>query len=127
MRVAQELIYEVRILIKLGVHPGLPLLFGVCKERTPYHLIMQFHGNQDGTSFTISTALSNKRIPKMWTRIIAIARTHEKGFLHNDLKSYNFILDNRDGVYNLVVVDFTKSVPISGARGPKALSAERQM
>ena len=59
-RVARELIYEARILNKLGDHPGLPLLFGVCTERAPYRLIMQFHGNQDGTSFTISTALSNK-------------------------------------------------------------------
>ena len=132
-RVARELIYEARILNKLGDHPGLPLLFGVCTERAPYRLIMQFHGNQDGTSFTISTALSNKRIPdKMtWTRIIAkaagaLARIHEKGFLHNDLKSNNIVLDNRDGVYNPVIIDFGKSVPMSGARGPKSFSAERQ-
>ena len=132
-RIARELICEVRILNKLGDHPGLPLLFGVCTERTPYRLIMQFHGNQDGTSFTISTALSNKRIPDKttWTRIIAkaagaLARIHEKGFLHNDLKSNNIVLDNRDGVYNPVIIDFGKSVPMSGARGPKSFSAERQ-
>ena len=132
-RVVRELIYEARILNKLGDHPSLPLLFGVCSERTPYHLIMQFHGNQDGTSFTISTALSKKRITKKitWIRIIAkaagaLARIHEKGFLHNDLKSNNVVLDDRDGVYNPVIIDFGKSVPISGARGPKTLSAERQ-
>lgn len=133
VRVAQELIYEARILNRLGDHPCLPLLFGVCTVRTPYRLIMQFHGNQDGTSSTISPALAKKRIPnKMtWTRIIAktveaLARIHEKGFLHNDLKSNNVVLDNRDGVYNPVVIDFGKSVPVSAARGPKSLSAERQ-
>ena len=68
---------------------------------------MQFHGNQDGSSLTIHSALSNKSIPdKMtWPRIIvktaeALARVHEKGFLHNDLKSKNVVLDNKDGVYN---------------------------
>ena len=32
----------------------------------------------------------------------------------------------RDGVYNPVAIDFGKSVPINGARGPKSLSVERQ-
>ena len=72
------------------------------------------------------------RIPDnmTWTRIIAktagvLASIHEKGFLHNDL-TLNNIVDNRDGVYNPVVIDFGESVPISGARGPKSLSVERQ-
>ena len=132
-RVVEELVYEARILNKLGDHPGLPLLFGVCTKRAPYRLIMQFHGNQDGSSLIIHSALSDKSIPdKMtWTRIIvktaeALARVHEKGFLHNDLKSNNVVLDNKDGIYNLVVIDFGKSVPTSGARGPKLLSAERK-
>ena len=56
----------------------------------------------------------------------ALALIHEKGFLHNDLKSNNIVLDNRDGVYNPVIIDFGKSVPMSGARGPKSFSAERQ-
>ena len=102
-------------------------------ECTPYCFIKQFHGNQDGTSFTKSTVLSRKRIPHemTWTRIIgktagALAHIHKKGFLHNDLKSNNVILDNRDGVYNPVVIDFGKSVPVSSVRGPKSLSADLQ-
>ena len=66
-----------------------------------------------------------------WTRIIAktaedLACIHEKGFLHNDLKSNNVVLDNRDGVCSPVVIDFGNSVPMSSARGPKSLSAVRQ-
>ena len=132
-RVSEELVYEARILNKLGDHPGLPLLFGVRRERAPYRLIMQFHGNQDGSSHTISTALVKRLIPDKvtWTNIIvktaeALSRVHEKGFLHNDLKSNNVVLDNKNGVFNPVVIDFGKSVPMSGARGPKFLSAERQ-
>ena len=125
--------YEARILNKPGDHPGPPLLVGECTELTHYRLIIQFHGNQQGTSFTTSTVLSKKRIPdKMtWTRIIAktagvVASIHEKGFLHNDLTSNNIVIDNRDGLYNPAVIDFGESVPISDARGPKSLSVERQ-
>ena len=66
-RVAQEPTYEAHILNKLGDHPGLPLLIGVCTECTPYPLIIQFHGNQDGTSFTTSTAFPNKQTPDKMT------------------------------------------------------------
>ena len=132
-RVVQELIYEARILNKLGDHPGLPLLFGVCTESTPYRLVMQFHGDQGHSSLTISSMLSKKRRPdKMsWARIIvqtaeALARVHEKGFLHNDLKVNNVVLENKDGVYNPVVIDFGKGVPINGARDPKVFSEEKK-
>ena len=59
-----------------------------------------------------------------WTRIIAktagvLASIHEKGFLHNYLTSNNVVIDNGDGVYDPVVIDFGESVPIIGARGPK--------
>lgn len=71
-RIVEELIYEARILNKLGDHPGLPLLFGVCSKGTPYRLIMQFHGDKDGNSLSISSALSKKNITDQatWTRII---------------------------------------------------------
>ena len=81
---------------KPGDHPGPSLLVGECTERTHYRLIIQLHGNQQGTSFITSTVLSKKPIPdKMtWTRIIAktagvLASIHEKGFLHKDLTSNN--------------------------------------
>ena len=45
-RTVNELIYEARILNKLGDHPGLPLVFGVCSKDRPYRLIMQFHGEK---------------------------------------------------------------------------------
>lgn len=45
--------------------------------------------------------------------------------MHNDLKSNNIALDNRDGIYNPVIIDFGKSVLMSGARGPRSFSVER--
>lgn len=118
---------------KLGDHPGLPLLFGVCSERAPYRIIMQFHGSQDGSSMTIANALAKKQITDKatWTRVIcktavALSRIHGKGFLHNDLKSDNVVIDHRNGTYNSVVIDFGISVPLIGARGPKTLSLDKQ-
>lgn len=72
---------------KLGDHPGLPLLFGVCSERAPYRIIMQFHGSQDGSSMTIANVLAKKQITDKatWTRVIcktavALSRIHGRGF-----------------------------------------------
>lgn len=132
-RIVEELIYEARILNKLGVHPGLPLLFGVCSKSAPYRLIMQFQGDKDGNSLSISSALSKKEItdPATLKRIIvktaeALDHVHNAGFLHNDLKSNNVVLDKKGGSYEPVIIDFGKSVPISGARGPKLFLEERK-
>lgn len=132
-RTVNELIYEARILNKLGDHPGLPLLFGVCSKERPYRLIMQFHGEKEGNSLSISSTLSKKTITDQatWTRIIvktaeALAHVHNMGFLHNDLKSNNVVLDKKGGSYEPVIIDFGKSVPISGARGPKVFSEEKR-
>lgn len=72
----EELIYEACIMTKLGDHPGLPLLFGVCSERAPYRIIMQFHGSQDGSSMTIANVLAKKQITDKatWTRVFARRR-----------------------------------------------------
>lgn len=92
----------------------------------PYYLIMQFHGNQDGTSYTVSTMLLEKWSPITitWTRIIA--KTAGASALIHDVMSNNFLLDNRVTIYNTVVIDFRKSVPMNGSSGPKSLSVECQ-
>ena len=132
-RIVKELIYEAHILNKLGDHPGLPLLFGVCSNSAPDHLIMQFQEDKDGNSLSISSALSKKEItdPATLKRIIvktaeALDHVHNSRFLRNVLKSNNVVLDKKGGSYEPVIIDFGKSVPISGARGPKLFSEERK-
>ncbi|KAK2564096.1 hypothetical protein P5673_012322 [Acropora cervicornis] len=46
-RVCQELFYEARIIRKLSDLTGVPLLFGICSERAPFCIIMQYHGNRE--------------------------------------------------------------------------------
>lgn len=49
-RVRQGLVFEAHIIIKLVDHPGVTLLFGVCSERAPIRIVMQFYGNRRTTS-----------------------------------------------------------------------------
>ena len=46
-RVCQELVYEAHIIRELSDHPGIPLLFEICRERAPFRIIMQYHGNRE--------------------------------------------------------------------------------
>ena len=71
---------------------------------------MLIHGNQDRTSYTISTVLSKKKEANSLQDDLdkdscknseSLAHIHEKGFLQNDLKSNNVVIDNRDGVHRV--------------------------
>ena len=133
-RVRQELIYEARIIRKLGDHPGVPFLFGVCSEQAPFRIIMQFHGDRENQkSLTIHHALSSGTISDRATWIdiikklaIALIHVHDVGFLHNDIKANYIILDIVDGAFNPVIIDFGKSLPMNGAKGPKVISQDKQ-
>lgn len=132
-RVREELKYEARIINKLGDHPGLPLLYGICSEQPPYRLVMQFHGEKDCSSLTIASALVKKTISDAatWITVIrevtdALDHVHRVGFLHNDVKSNNVVLDNASAKYQPVLIDFGKSLPVSGCRGPRTMSTETQ-
>ena len=53
----------------------------------------------------------------------ALAHVHKVGFLHNNLKANNIVLEN-NRMYNPVVIYFGKTVPLGDARGPKVFSEE---
>ena len=125
--VRNELLYEARIITKLGDHPGLPPIYDVCSQMQPFRLVMQFNGDKrDNSSLTISSVLSRKmRISKAhWFEIIAnIARAlqhvHKVGFVHNDIKADNVVLKRVDATLtrcNPVLIDFGKSLPLAGLK-----------
>ncbi|KAK3741668.1 hypothetical protein QZH41_016248 [Actinostola sp. cb2023] len=124
-RTKEELLYEADIIRKLGDHPGLPLLFGVCSRNQPYKLILQFHGETQ-SSLTIARALHSKRITtkREWDVIVkmsaeALHHVHSMGFLHNDLKSNNILLEKRGNSYAPIIIDFGKSRDVSNPKAGK--------
>lgn len=133
-RVLQELVYEAHIIRKLGGHPGVPLLLGICSKRAPFRIIMQFHGDRENyKSVTIHRALSSGTIlgRATWLNIIrkfasALLHMHDVGFLHDEIKANNILLDIVDGAFNPVIIDFGKSLPMGSAKGPKIMSQEKQ-
>ena len=41
----REAKHEANVLLRLGDHPGIPLLFGVCLKEKPVSIVMKFHGD----------------------------------------------------------------------------------
>ncbi|KAK2564101.1 hypothetical protein P5673_012327 [Acropora cervicornis] len=48
------------------------------------------------------------------------------GFLHDDIRANNVLLDIADGAFNPVIIAFYKSLPMGSAKGPKIMSQEKQ-
>jgi serine/threonine protein kinase len=113
-RCRREVLHEANILQSLGDHPGLPLLFGVCSDNVPYSIVLQFHGTETG-NLTLLMAAKKKQFNKAQTIVIfqeicqVLNYIHTKGFLHNDLKSNNVLLEQRSDGFRPVVIDFGKS------------------
>ena len=109
-RVKEELIYEARIMNKLG---GVPMLFGISIDSVPYRIIMQFHGEKHG-SVSIASALHEKKISQLSESLgvaKALSHIHELGFWHNSLKCNNVVLDRQQknkSHYTPVIIDFGK-------------------
>ncbi|KXJ08783.1 putative serine/threonine-protein kinase [Exaiptasia diaphana] len=114
-KVKEDVVYEAAVLSRLGDHPSLPLLFGVTTTRQPYRLITQFHGEKD-KSLMLCKAIDKLSLKSIdWLKIMrqiteALKHIHTMGFLHNDLKSNNVVLEVRgDRQYNAVIIDFGKA------------------
>lgn len=117
-RCKKEVLHEAKVLNTLGDHEGLPLLFGVCVDMEPFCLVTQFYGLGD-ESLTLHKAIKSKILDKSQTAeiFLSLLRTleyiHSKGYLHNDLKSNNVVLEQRRGCFCPIIIDFGKSKPIN--------------
>lgn len=107
---------------QISDHPGIPLLFGISLKEMPVSIVLKFHG-EGGQSLTVYKAAKNSVISeqKNWNRIPhdtadALEHIHNCGFVHNDLKSNNVVLEKR--VDHPVRIDFDNSVAFSKAKNP---------
>ena len=100
-RARKEVLHEAAIIADIGDHPGIPYLFGSCTDRVRYYLVLQCHF-MEGCSITLSKAMSTRVITrsKEFVEILkktceALQNIHDKGYLHNDLKGNNVVLDGQ--------------------------------
>ena len=121
----REAKHEAQVLQQISDHPGIPLLFGVSLKEMPVSIVLKFHG-EGGQSLTVHKVAKNSVISeqKNWNRILhdtadALEHIHNCGFVHNDLKSNNVVLEKRvDQLHHPVIIDFGNSVAFSKAKNP---------
>lgn len=94
----KEATHEARVIQQLGDHPGIPLLFGVVLQQQPVSIVLKFHGSGDNNLTLIKAAKEKKIAKKDWQKIFcevadALKHIHQCGYIHNDLKSNNVVLD----------------------------------
>ena len=106
----------------LDDHAGLPFLLGICTEKEPYCLVLQFHGCGE-ESLTLHKGIKQKLLNKTSSTFqdicSAVEYIHSKGFLHNDLKSNNVLLEPKKNGFRPMMIDFGKNGPIENERGYK--------
>ena len=63
--------YGAHVIQSLGDHPGIPLLFGIIFEQPTIGIVLQFHGDDEG-SMTVYTAAKEEIIKeiKVWNRVL---------------------------------------------------------
>ena len=116
----EEVRREASAITVIRDHWGIPLLFVVFTDRAPFYLVLQFHALHS-ESVTLFKAPSEKVIQDVAMCANILNQTcellmfiHERGFLHNDLKSNNVVIDGSEN--KPVIIDFGKSCKIVKAR-----------
>ena len=120
-RARKNLIHEAQVIKALGDHARLPMIFGVVTESEPLCLVTQFHG-VNGHSVTLHQAANtNTLTPPECTEIfleicVALRHVHTRGYLHNDIKANNVVLERESGSekYKPFLIDFGKSTKVAG-------------
>lgn len=119
-RAKQEVLHEAAVIADIGDHAGVPHLFGVCTDQAPFYLVLQYH-TVENSSVTLLMAASTGIIANdeqcaiiMKETCEALAHLHSRGYLHNDLKGNNVVLDGEK--HRPIIIDFGKSVKISKAK-----------
>ena len=129
--VLSDVHHEANMLMQV-CHPFLPYLFGICADKQPYCLVMQFHGitvDKNEFSCNINEAFRRNIITdgSKWLEICgqimeALRYLHEEAqLLHNDITTSNILLtdsktsDMTTSVH-IVVIDFGKATTILSGR-----------
>ena len=116
----EEVLREAAAITAIGDHWGNPHLFAVCTKQAPYYLVLQYHALHS-QSVTLLKAASGgilkdtvKCADILKQTCEALMHIHAQGFLHNNLKANNVVIDRAKN--NPVIIDFGKSRQIVKAK-----------
>ena len=62
-RCKKDVLHEAEVLNSLGDHKGLPFLLGICTDKEPFSLVIQFHGSGE-ENLTLHKAIKLKLLNK---------------------------------------------------------------
>ena len=131
-RQKREVLNEAGVISKLGDHCGLPLLFGIQTQAAPCSIVLKFFGHKD-SSVTLYRAACKKNFLSsyQWKLAVknvgeALHHVHTKGYLHNDLKANNVVLEDKSRLFNPVIIDFGKSTKIDAPAKKKSMTKAEQ-
>ena len=127
-----HLLQEARVLTTVGDHKHIPYCFGVC--RSNLMLVMSLH-MLNGKPLTLDAAIEvcghvmqeGNGVKYLYQTASAIAYMHEKGYLHNDIKGNNIILDGtQNGDIKAILIDYGKACHQTKAKRYNLTAEERQ-
>ncbi|XP_028393198.1 probable CTD kinase subunit alpha homolog [Dendronephthya gigantea] len=134
----EKITREAEILHSLR-HPNLPLLLGVCFQKSPFLIITTYHSveTEDALlSTTMCTALSENIVSSdlrpHWLAILhdlsmAICYIHEKNIIHNDIKTNNVVIEKHGKCFTAVLIDFGKATAANNGKSyPEFGEKERE-
>ncbi|XP_064653235.1 uncharacterized protein LOC135503561 [Lineus longissimus] len=133
-RVRYEVVKEAKVLLNLNASQHVPYLIGISVEDPPFVLVTSFHGISFKSS-TLHSVMSRKTDircnPIDWIVVVkqicvGLGDIHNSGYLHNDLKTDNILIEYEGSGVNIVIIDFGKSCLIRKATRKVISIEERQ-
>ena len=127
-----DVIKEASVMKQLD-HPCFPYVYGICVERKPYLLVLQFC-NVEGKAYTLHQTLQSQTYlleSEQWFGIIlqllqALKLLHSNSLIHRDIKGDNILITYKNTKFVPVITDFGKCIRKQEAC-IKVLSKEEQV
>lgn len=84
----------------------LPEYIYYCEDNNKYIEIYPYYNNGDLFNYKIRNHITNLNIVYIFKKIIKIIlELHNNGIVHRDIKLENFLIDNRNNKFNIILID----------------------
>ena len=106
-----RIINKVKAMLNLAPHSSLPLLFGVYREPDPTCILITQFISLNQESATLDNLITSRLVSVKWSESCSPDHLFLLGFIHNDMKPNNVMVEKRGLHYNAVIIDFAKACP----------------